>query len=155
MQKAKIIIPLAAITIISLGGLWGIKQVRADTVENNSPPIVQKIAERFGLNQDEVQQVFDEEHQYKMQQRKQRFEDRLTIAVADGVITAEQKQALLQKMAELRPDAAEMKELSFAERRQLHKQHREEMKAWVEANGIDLKALFPLRGIGEMRGDFD
>src|SRR3989338_237342 len=64
-------------------------------------PMVQKIAERFGLNQDDVQKVFDEEHQARKAEMETKFNERLSQLVADGKLTEEQKQAIIAKRAEL------------------------------------------------------
>jgi len=64
------------------------------------------IAQKFGLDQAQVQSVFDQfrqERRQEMQQTaQQREEDRLNKLVEEGKITKEQKQAILDKLAELR-----------------------------------------------------
>lgn len=76
--------------------------------------------------------VFDEARQEQQQQlqeqRRAQMEKRLDEAVGDGVITAEQKQALLDKDAEMQTK---------------YEQLREEMQQWQEQSGIDFEALAP------------
>lgn len=84
-----------------------------------------------------------EEHQEHRQARQEQIAERLDEAVADGVITPDQKQALLDKRAEMQ------------EKRE---QLREEMRTWMDENGFDCEALAPYRigyggrGSGKMRG---
>lgn len=98
-------------------------------------PVVDKLVERFDLNADEVAGVFDEARQERQQQMQEQWrtqmEERLNEAVEDGVITAEQKQALLDKQAEMR---------------EKHQQLWEEMRAWMEDSGIDFEAMAPYKG---------
>lgn len=59
MKSKKIIVPGIALAVLSLVSVLGVRSIRAD--ENGVyPPIVQKLVERFNLNTEEVQQVFDE-----------------------------------------------------------------------------------------------
>lgn len=131
-----------ALTALLLAGVYGVSKVDADEA-NDLPPVAEKLVERFNLNEDEVAGVFDEVRQERLQQRQEQIAARLDEAVEDGVITAEQKQALLDKQAEMQ---------------EKHEQLREEMKAWMESSGIDFEALAPYkggcggRGFGKMRG---
>ena len=74
--------------------------------------------------------TFDNMRQERLQYRQEQMEAGLDEAVGDGVITAEQKQTLLNKRAEMQ------------ERRE---QLREEMRAWMDENGFDCEALAPYR----------
>ena len=55
---------------------------------------VQKFAQRFGLNESEVESFMDEMHKEHMQDMQTGFEDRLTEAVSSGDITDDQKQLI-------------------------------------------------------------
>jgi hypothetical protein len=114
-----------------LAGVYGVSKVDADEA-NGLPPVAEKLVERFNLNEDEVEGVFDEalqEHQQQMQeQRRAEMEERLDEAVNDGVITSDQKQALLDKQAEMQ------------ERQQ---QLQDDWQQWREQSGIDFEALAP------------
>jgi len=137
---------IAAITLgaLTLAGILGIRRVSAQT---NNTPVVDKLVERFNLNKDEVTGVFDEVRQEVRQerqaQRRAQMEARLDEAVGDGAITAEQKQALLDKQAEMQ---------------EKHQQLREKGRQWREQSGIDFEALAPYhagcggRGSGKMHG---
>lgn len=134
MNKKILISSLALIGLVT-AGIVGVKTVRAD---DNSfyPPFIAKLAERFNLNQDELKNFFDEQHQERLQQMHKQHEQRLNQAVTDGVITEEQKQAILAKHEEMQNQ---------------QQQHHQEMQAWFETQGIDPEKLAPYVGFG-MRG---
>jgi len=118
-----------ALVLVALGSiLWvGLKEVKAATAKQ---PVVDKLVERFNLNEDEVTGVFDELHQERMQKMQANMEAGFNEAVEDGVITAEQKQALLDKKTEMQ---------------EKHQQLKEEMKIWMEDSGINFEALAPYK----------
>jgi spore cortex formation protein SpoVR/YcgB (stage V sporulation) len=115
--------------------------VKADEAESH--PMIQALAERFGLNEDEVEEVLDEikaDHFAQVQERKQ---DRLIQAVEDGVITEEQMLALQEKHQEM-----------WSERNQERQEHHEEMDAWFESQGIDHEAIMEYMGGFGRKGGF-
>lgn len=95
--------------------------------------LVDKLAERFNLNKDEVTGVFNELQEERQQQRQADMESKLDEAVNDGVITAEQKQVLLDKYAEMQKIQEQLN------------QKRKEMQQWMENSGIDFEKLAPYR----------
>ena len=121
---------------LMLIGLAGVGWVFADRVLATSSashsPVVDKLVEQFDLNADEVEGVFDEARQERQQQMQEqwrvRMEERLDEAVGDEVITAEQKQVLLDKQTEMQ------------EKRQ---QLQEEWQQWQGQSGIDFEKLAP------------
>ena len=120
-MNKKILVPTIALAVLTMVGVVGAKTIKAD--ENNTyPPIVQRLAEKFNLNQDEVKNVFDEERQFRQQDRLNSLEDGLNKAVSDGVITSEQKQAFLDMHNNMQQERG---------------QNREEMQTWFSENGID------------------
>ncbi len=128
----KIVIPLLAITVILVTGVFVFRNVYAEET-TNFPPLIQRIVEKFGLNADEVKQVMDEERQQRQQQLKTMMEERLNTAVAEGKLTEDQKNALLEKLSE-------------------QQKNRDTLRTWAEENGIDLAELklgFPGHGLKE------
>ena len=128
------------IPILGLGALLIGSAVKVGTVlaqDSNYPPIVQKLAEKFNLNQADVQAVFEEERTQRQQERQAAFEEGLTKAVGDGVITEEQKQTLLEKHKTMQEN---------------REQKGAEMKEWTESSGIDFSALSSYIGFGHGRG---
>lgn len=139
--KTRITLALAAIALLgTVGYATTIAVVRAD--EESAHPFVQALAERLGLNEEEVEVALDEikaDHFAQMQESK---EDWLNQAVEDGVLTEEQKQALQEKYQEM-----------WTERKQEWELHREEMDAWFTEQGIDYEALMQYGGFGHRLGE--
>lgn len=131
-MNKKITIAILVLAILTLAGIFSVRESRA-TDGDFYPSFVERLAQKFNLNQNEVKAFFDEARQEKQQLMIKNREERLNQAVADGVITEEQKQVLLTKLEE------KMKE---------RQQHREEMRAWMEQQGINWEKLAPYGGFG-------
>ena len=97
------------------------------------PDVIQKIIDRFKLDSGEVQKVMEETQNEKQQEMKARREAKLNEAVKAGIITEEQKTALLNKEAEWQEKQQEL----MRERQQ-----------WMEQSGIDFHKLAPYGGFG-------
>ena len=127
-----------------------------NTVSDQNPmsSLVQKIADKFGLNKDEVQAVFDQNRQEHQAQMQTRFEDQLTQDVKDGKITEAQKQLTLTKRQELQANRQtkmeSMRNMTNEERKVAMEKERQETENWAKENGIDLKYL--MGGLGGHRG---
>lgn len=143
-----------ALAAAAMLGILGAAVVTAQAVsaDGNYPPIIQKLVERFGLNIEEVREVFDEaraERRQNMQVRfEESFEERLNKAVEQGKLTQEQKEAILAKQEEMQERYEGLRELSPEERRAKMQETREEMQAWAEENGVDLRFMCGLRAGG-------
>lgn len=157
MKKMNKKLLLTAVTVTVLGaGLFGISSVSAQTATDPSSSIVQKIAEKFGLNKDEVQKVFDEERVTRQAKMQTRMEDRLTELVSTGKLTEAQKQLILTKHKELQTERQSemqsMKDLTFEQRKEKMETRRTELEAWAKENGIDTQYLFwghGMKGFGK------
>jgi hypothetical protein len=115
---------------------WPFDLFKKDSASTSQfPPLIQKIIEKFKLNPSEVQKVIDEERQERERQRLSLLEEKLNQAVKDGVISEEQKKALLER---------------WQKRWQERWQIREEERKWFEENKIDWQKLRPY--LGEMVG---
>ena len=112
---------------VGLSGIAGIGIVSAQASGGQSD-LVAKIAEKFNLNQGDVQAVFDEEHAARQAERQAQISDHLQSLVDDGTITTDQKSAIEAKQAELKTQ---------------RESDRSELEAWASDNGIDLKYLRP------------
>ncbi|OGD86998.1 hypothetical protein A2164_04195 [Candidatus Curtissbacteria bacterium RBG_13_35_7] len=121
--------------------IFGVNAISAED-NQNYPPIIQKLVERFNLNQDEVVEVFQEAREERHQMMQEKIEERLNQAVTDGKITEEQKQAILAKKAEMQNKRAEFANLPREERWQAMNNFREEMRTWAQENNFDLKEIF-------------
>ena len=128
VSKKMIITTMLILTLLTIG-LYGVSQVSAEDLASHAP-IVQRIADKFGLNVADVEEVFTQERQEHHQLMRQNFEERLNQAVSDGKLTEDQKNALLEKIDEVK-----------AEREAYRLQNREEMQAWFSQQGIDPEVL--------------
>ena len=144
-MNRKIIIPVVLLSGALAVGSLGLTHAYAQDSAGYSP-IVQKIAEKFGLNVSEVQDVFDEARADHHAQMLTNFEGRLTQAVTDGKITEEQKQKILDKHEEMQAKMYEWKNLTPEGRREKIKAFHEELKTWAEENEIDFPFLI-FRGL--------
>lgn len=138
--KKRITLAIASAALLGTVG-YGATIAVAQSADTESHPMIQRLAEQFGLNEGEVKEVFDEvraDHFARMQESK---EERLNRAVNDGVISEEQKQALLEKHQEM-----------WQERKEEREQHREEMDAWFEQEGINHEELMEYIGGFGRRG---
>lgn len=142
MSKKTIIIA-TVFTFITASSLLANKVLaqNSDAPGNHMSDMAQQIANKFGLQQDEVQSVFDDfaaQRQQEMQtqreehqaQAQQQLSDSLDQAVSDGKITQEQKQLILDKHNQLQEDA----------QTRMQNQH-DELVQWAQDNGIDTDVL--------------
>jgi len=116
--------------------------------QNNSgqyPPLVTKLAQKFGLNEAEVKAVFDEEMNSRHTQMQVKIQEKLTQAVADGKITEAQKTAIIAKHTEMQANREanriEWQSMTPEQRREAMEELKQEMKTWAEQNGINLSYL--------------
>lgn len=133
-MRTRITLALAAIVLLGTVG-YGVTVAVAQEGDDDRHPFVQMLAEKLGLNEEEVEEALDEIKADKYAQMQQSKEDMLQDAVDDGVITEEQKQALLEKYEDM-----------WVEKKQEWQQHKEEMDAWFEQEGIDHEKLMDYMG---------
>lgn len=146
------VVGLSALTLFIVLGTGG--QVQAQERGQGGPEsLIQKLVERFGLNQDDVQAFFDEIRQEKQTEMQAKREEKLNEAVANRDITEEQKNLITAKQEEMRTEMESLRDqdLTQEQRKELREQHRTEMQTWAEENGINLESLRPEGGRG-MRG---
>jgi hypothetical protein len=136
-MNKKILIPTLGLAALLGATLFGVSSASADD-ETTAHPMIQALAERFGLNEDEVETFMGERMQERHQEMQQSKEDRLEKAVSDGVITEDHRNALVEKWNQM-----------HEERSQEREEHREEMQAWMESQGIDHEALMEYSGFKE------
>lgn len=142
--STKILIPALALTIFSVAGAVGIESTLAQDGENHQS-IAQKIATRFNLNQDEVEQVFEENRAEHKAQMEQRQGERLDQLVSEGKLTEDQKNALIAKNEEWRNEREQNREefrsMTKKERKESMEAHKAEMEKWFEENGIEREVV--------------
>jgi hypothetical protein len=154
MRIKKSLLLAVAVTTIGLAGM-GAAAKAATTSNTEGTGLVDKIAQKFNLNKDDVQKVFDEDRQSHEAEHQAKMEERLSQAVTDGKITEEQKTKILAKIKEL--DAAResereaMKDKTQEERKTLMEQKRAELEQWAKDNNIPTD-YFPMVGFGKGPG---
>lgn len=146
MQKVskKMILPVLALgAVVSFAG---ISAVSADEADAGPERMIQKLAERFNISQDDLASFFEEERQTRQEERQKDCEDRLTEAVESGELSEEQKQLILAKHEEMRQRMEDERGNRGEESREEREAHRAEMESrraeleqWAEDNGIDMK----------------
>lgn len=152
-KKNKLIISVATIGAFSLISVYGISNASADTSFGRDG-VIDRLVSRFNLNKNDVEKVFEENQAARQAERKTEIEEKLNQAVSEGKLTNDQKNALIQKMDEMRARRDDLRNLSREERRQKMTEHRTEMQKWASDNGIDFTqlGLFLGRGLGEGNG---
>ncbi len=145
----------AAVTVLGAGILSASTAFAQQSTTSEQDPmssLVQKIATKFNLSQDDVQAVFDEEHEERHTQMEANFEQQLSQYVSDGKITEQQKQLIIEKRKEMASERESSKDnfknLSEDERKTQMNAKKTELEAWAKENGIDLQYLMPKGGRG-------
>ncbi len=124
-MKKKIIFGLLFLGLMIGAGARWVDTAAADE-EAFAHPWAARIAERFGLNEAEVNEFFGEVHQERQAEMQARWQERINQAVADGVLTQAQAEALIARHSEMEQNRG---------------QARDEMEAWMEENGLDHETL--------------
>jgi hypothetical protein len=143
-------------TAISVG-VFGVTQAQASHVAVSNDSLIQKLATRFNVSEEDVKKVFTEDRTEKMAAMEKKFEAELTQAVQNGSLTENQKQLILSKRKELaveNKDHESFEGKSPEEMRSMMDAKRQEIDAWAKENGIDSKYLMPrmkLKGKGPMQ----
>ena len=141
---------------VGLAGITGASMAFADdnSSTNNSPMsgMVTAIADKFKLNKDDVQKVFDEQHSKMEQEHEQRVKDELATLVKDGKLTQEQADKLAAKRAELEKERQANRTNNQQKSRDDMKKEmdtkRSELETWAKDNGIDSQYLRFVMGRG-------
>ena len=138
-------------------GLLAVNQVSAqDVITNPQDSLIQRLVTKFGLNESEVEQVFEEEHEARHTEMSKRMEDRLSTAVNDGKLTADQKQKILAKHEEMKANRDQtmesFKNMTQEQRQTAMETKREELETWAEENDIPEEYFMMKMMKGGMRG---
>lgn len=132
-----------AIAVIAVAGL-GTSIAFAHGAGDGSS-FAEKFAERFDLDQADVQTFVDEMRAEHHSRHEAMAEERLNQLIEDGELTDEQAQLLLNKRAELKAEMEANRELlkdaTPDERHELMQEKIDELRDWADANDIDFKYL--------------
>ena len=151
-SKHKIFLPVFLALAIFTVAILATKVKAQEAV--NYPPIVQKIADKFNLNVSEVAGVFDEERDERRAEMFAYFAEHLNDLVAEGKLTEEQKEAVLDKHEELQSSMEGLGGLSREERKAKMLEVHNSFKSWAEEQGIDLSSIGPFKfGFHQKGGD--
>jgi len=160
-KNKKIIIPVIALSILLGAGAYGIGNIYASE-DNSQNSIIEKIAQKFNLNKDDVQKVFEEDRDARAKERETQFTTMLDEAVSKGELTEAQKSLILAKREELKKEReanmSEMKnngekpakpsEEEMENKKEEMKTEKEALEKWASDNGIDIKYLMGLGSPG-------
>lgn len=146
MHKSKIMkigVVSAVLCATSLGAGAVYAASNGSTAGGQMTGLVSAIAQRFGLNESDVQAVFDAERAEmqtaREEERDTRFSERLTTAVAEGRLTQAQADLITAKRAELEEGRTSLEGLTGEERRTAMQAERAALRQWAEDNGIPME----------------
>ncbi len=157
MLKKKLFLSLVFVGVAGVA-LLGVRQVQAQSAGNPLSGLVQMLAQKFGLDQTQVQSVVDQYRQQQTTARQQnmqtREQARLDGLVKAGKITEAQKQAIITEQAVLKAkyNLANYKSLTPDQRKQQLQAEQAEIKTWAASQGIDPSYLRPGFGMRRMGG---
>lgn len=125
-----------AVGVVGLAGAAGLSVVSAQDNLDDYPPIIQNLAEKFGVTPGEVEQVFEET-------RGEQRTARLDSFVDDGTITEDQKNLIIEKQDEHQTKINEIRDASMTaeERRVAIQELHQEMLSWADENDIPLETI--------------
>lgn len=139
-MKKQILIPVVVLGFLAIVGAT-VFTGRALAANGPRDDMVTRLAQELNLDQTKVQSAFDKIHQERQAERQVEMGVNLDKAVKDGVITTEQKQKILDKMATKGMGPGE----------------KGAMRQWATDNGIDFAKLKDYgfgKGPSGIRGQF-
>lgn len=119
------------------------------TAPNFFQGLVQFIAQKFGLDQNQVQSAVNDyrtQHKQQVQQTMQDNEKKhLDSLVSQGKLTSSQEQQIIDEQNKLRNEynPADFKNLTPDQRKAKFQQEQAEIKAWSQSTGISTQYLRP------------
>lgn len=146
-SKKYIFIPIAMLGLVAVLAWSMTDKVNAFGGENRKSEFAAVIAQKFGLDQAQVEETIQQYHQQEMETRHQemesRMEERLQRAVAAGNLTEVQMNAILEKHDEMHERMQELhdQDLSKEDLREMRADLRDEMQNWAEEQGIDFEVF--------------
>ena len=146
-MNKKILVPAIVLGLAASGAIaWktGIANAYFTGSTDSRGKMAEELAAKLNVSTDQVTNAMDQIQAEHRTERKAEVSTKLDQAVKDGAINAEQKQKILDKMAENQVNRGEMKGQSG--------QHRAEMEQWYKDNGIDFEKIHNYIGFGQGRG---
>lgn len=141
-----ILILIASLALFSFIGMACTSEINAQSSEDEKgeyPLLVERFAERFDLDPDEVMKFLEELKEERIANAEEKFEERLDELVEDEKITDDQKDAILEKKEELAEFKEELKDMTLVEAKEAIKDMQEDLREWAEDNDLELRNFFP------------
>ena len=145
------LVAVATVSAVAGATFLGANSVSAQA---SGQSLVSRIAERFSVSETEVQSVIDEYKEDVREERQAERDEHLQGLVDDGTLTEEQRAQLDEFFAQRQELKEELKgqDLSREEMKEAFEEHRAEVEAWAEAEGLDLDDIRPERDGERKRG---
>lgn len=149
-------ITIAAVSAMSAGLVVATNAFAQANSPSGVPSVVQEIANKFNLNESDVQAVFTQHRQEMQAKMESNYETYLGNLVKTGKITQEQEQLILnehkQLMSQMRSTMKNFKNMTPAQRKAQMQTERQTIENWAKQNNINLQYLRPfgpgMRGFG-------
>jgi hypothetical protein len=145
-MNKKVIIPAFVLGLIATGTIaWktGVAKAYFGGSSNNQDEMAEELAAKLNVSAEQVSTAMEQIQTEHQTERKAEVSTKLDQAVTDGVINAEQKQKILDKMAENQANAGQKKGQRG--------QKKAEMDQWFKDNGIDSDKIHSYIGFGPER----
>jgi hypothetical protein len=154
MKISKAISTVGVGAAIVAGSMLAVNAASAHSIfggsDENQAEAVSEFAERFNLDESEVQAYFDEKKAERQAEMGAKRAEHIASLVEDGTLSQEQADALTAKQEEMKAtrDALRDQDLTREEIHEKMEEARTEFEAWAEEQGIDLDSIRPERGKG-------
>lgn len=146
-----------AVTTIGAAALAGGAAVHAETATSTSSTnpmsgLVSAIANKFHLNEADVQKVVDDQRSQMQQERETELKDEIAQLVKDGKLTQAQVDAInakrtnLEKQRQATMSQDETKSSLSSDRKAQQEARKTELDQWLKDNGIDAKYAYLVMG---------
>ncbi len=140
--KTYLMISLLALTLTG-AAVYGSDPALAQAHNFRDDSLVKKLSQRFGVGEDEVEQVIEEFRQERREEHQQWLYAGLTQAEVGGEITEEQRDLILKKYEEIRQTWQEQlqagEEISPEDKKAASLEKKQELAQWAEENGVEVK----------------
>jgi hypothetical protein len=136
MKNKKMMLSVIALTLAVAGVTWyGGSKVLAANNNGRHDAIVSTLSEKLGVSEDKVTEAFDSIESERHAAREAERKANLDKAVSAGVITQDQEDKLIAKVAEMRAT---------------REKGRADLEQWYKDNRIDTSKLSEYTGRGGM-----
>jgi len=147
MLSKKILIPVFAI-VVGGGSLLGVStMVSAQSSNTPFSGLAQTIAQKFNLDQSDVQSVINsymqQQRQTMMQNMQKRLQNKLNQEVQQGEITSSQEASITSELSTLKNqfNPGSFKSMTQQQRQQAFQTQQNDLKSWASSQGINLSYI--------------